>query len=90
MHITLALRQAAIDANLSAAGYPQNRISSHSLRASRAMALKLAGYDSNTIKKVGRWSSGTFLTYIHSQISAFSQGLAEAMSTPRIFYNVGG
>jgi hypothetical protein len=51
--------------NLPANGYDLTRIGAHSLRASGAMALKLNGYGKETIMKVGRWSSDTFLTYIH-------------------------
>ena len=73
---------------LIAKGFNLQDVSSHSLRAGGAMALKLHGYDRDTIKKMGRWSSDTFLTYIHEQISAFSKGLAAAMAIPIAFHNI--
>ena len=69
-------------------GFHLRRVSSHSLRAGGAMALKLHGYDRDTIKKLGRWSSDTFLTYIHEQISAFSAGIATRMAVPIPFHNI--
>ena len=44
-------------------------VGAYSLRAGGAMALKLHGYDDTTIMKMGRWTSLTFLQYIHNQIS---------------------
>ena len=44
-------------------------VGSHLLRAGGAMALKLHGYYDTTIKKIGRWTSLSFLQYIQSQIS---------------------
>ena len=52
--------------------YPE-LVGSHSLRAGGATALKLHGYDDTTIKKSGRWTSLTFLQYIHNQISHLSK-----------------
>ena len=54
------------------------------------MALHLNKCDRDTIKKQGRWSSDTFLMYIHDQISAFSKGLSKKMATPISFRNIGG
>ncbi|MHA7856420.1 hypothetical protein [Marinobacter shengliensis] len=66
-----------------------DRVSPHSIRASGAMALQLNSADVLTIKKMGRWSSDTFLTYIHSQISSLSAGLSELMTRHHDFANVG-
>jgi hypothetical protein len=83
------VRAPAADATgLYSQGYTPRRIGSHSLRASGAMALKLNGSDEATIMKVGRWSSKTFLTYIHEQIGALSAGLSLRMSTRISFQNV--
>lgn len=71
-------------------GYTKKLVSSHSLRAGGAMALKLNGADRDTIRKQGRWSSDTFLMYIHENISAFAQGLSKKMSTEIIFRNIAG
>ena len=87
--ITAALRYGAAKAGLLFAGYTLERISSHSLRASGAMALKLNGADDTTIQKLGRWSSRTFLMYIHTQISAYAAGWSSKMAKPIHFLHVG-
>ena len=55
------------------------------------MALKLNGEADSTIKIMGRWSSDTFITYIHSQIGALTAGLSIKMAREReiMFHNVG-
>jgi hypothetical protein len=70
-------------------GYNLNRISSHSLRAGGAMAMKLSGASDSTIMRVGRWTSLMYLTYINMQIGALTAGLAWRMSTAFTFQNVG-
>ena len=55
-------------------GIIPERVGTHSLRAGGAMALKFAGADRDDIKKMGRWSSDTFLIYIHDQIAEYSEG----------------
>jgi hypothetical protein len=57
-------------------GYTLTCISSHSLRAGEAMALKLSGASDSTIMRVRWWTSLTYLTYIHTQIGALTAGLA--------------
>ena len=52
------------------------------------MAMKLNGVDTITIQKQGRWSSTTFLEYIHEQIGAFSYGLAKQMAHYIPFQNM--
>ena len=54
------------------------------------MAVKLNGIDRDTIKKFGRWSSDTFLMYIHKQIGAFSDGVSKLMSNKILFQNIAG
>lgn len=87
--ITKVIRRAAKATNLVKHGYDPKRIGSHSLRASGAMALKLNGYKSTEIMKIGRWRSLTFLTYIHSQIAALNAGMSQKMSRSITFHNVG-
>ena len=87
-HINAAVKQAVASLGLLSHGFILKEVSSHSLRAGGAMALKLHGYDRDTIKKMGRWSSDTFLTYIHEQIGAFSAGLSTKMATPIPFHNM--
>jgi hypothetical protein len=89
-HIVNTVREAARLTGLTHHGYVLKRIGAHSLRASGAMAMKLNNVDAETIKKVGRWTSSTFLIYIHSQIAALNAGLAQRMVRPVYFQNVGG
>jgi len=88
--IVLAVRASAVRTGLPGKGYELKRIAAHSLRASGAMALRLAGYNDGIIKKFGRWRSDTFLTYIHSQIGALSRGVATQMTRIIEFIQVAG
>lgn len=92
-HVTASMvltnvRQAAVRSNLPAKGYNLNRIGSHSLRASGAMALRLNGYSDGEIMKIGRWRGLTFLTYIHSQIGTLTRGVSTRMTRRIEFFNV--
>jgi len=87
--IGIAVRWGATSDCLLTRGYTLDRISSHSLRAGGAMAMKLSGASDSTIMRVGRWTSLTYLTYIHSQIGSLTAGLAAQMSTAFTFQNVG-
>jgi integrase len=87
--ITLAVCESVILARLLNSGYNPSRVSAHSLRASGAMALRLNNVGKDLIKKLGRWSSSTWLTYIHAQISSLTAGLSERMVVHHVFYNVG-
>ena len=86
--INTAVKWAALHDGLYGQGYNPARISSHSLRAGGAMALKLAGEEVRPIKLVGRWSSETFVTYIHSQIGALTAGLSAKMARRIVFQNI--
>ena len=88
-HITLAVRESVVLSGLLNSGYSPSRVSAHSLRASGAMALRLNNVGEDLIKKLGRWSSSTWLTYIHAQISSLTAGLSEHMAVHHVFYNVG-
>ncbi len=87
--IGIAVRWGATADQLTSRGYTFDRVSSHSLRAGRAMAMRLSGASDSTIMRVGRWSSLTYLTYIPSQIGALTAGVAWKMSTAFRFQNVG-
>jgi hypothetical protein len=71
-------------------GFPPEAVSSHSLRAGGAMAMHLNNIKRDTIRKQGRWSSDTFLMYIHEQIAAFSAGLLAKMSRQIGWFNMEG
>jgi hypothetical protein len=88
--IVSTICKAAQLTRLTTHGYDLKRIGAHLLQASGAMALKLNNVDADTMMKMGRWTSSTFLIYIHSQIAALKAGLAQQMVHPVYFQNVGG
>jgi hypothetical protein len=89
-HINSAVKAAVRALQLHHCGFSADLVSSHSLRAGGAMAMKLNGEDRDTIRKHGRWSSDTFLMYIHEQIAAFSSGISKRMSRHIPFINLKG
>jgi hypothetical protein len=60
--IGIAVRWGATSDSLLTRSFTINLISSHSLRAGGAMAMKLSGASDSTIMRVGRWTSLTYLT----------------------------
>lgn len=86
--INTAVKSSVSELGLERNGLHRNHVGSHSLRAGGAMAMHLHGIPHNTIKKMGRWSSDTFLMYIHEQISAFSENVSKLMSKPIDFHNI--
>ena len=87
--INSALKAAVTHLDMKKHGFQIGQISSHSLRAGGAMALHLNHIPTHTIRKMGRWSSDTFLDYIHEQIAVFSAGLSTAMGKTILFHNIG-
>ena len=87
--IRTCVKNGAISDGLLERGYDLSRIGSHSLRSGGAVALKLAGHDSDVIKKLGRWSSDTYLLYIQSQIAQLTAHVAASITTRLRFLNVG-
>jgi hypothetical protein len=87
--IRTAIRIGAVGDNLTSYGYKLAQIGSHSLRSGGAVHLKLAGYDDDMVKKLGRWSSNTYLRYIQSQIGQLTTGVATNMARILRFHNVG-
>ena len=86
--IITAVREAASLLKLKDQAIDPDLVGAHSLRAGGAMALKLHGYDDTTIQKMGRWTSTTFLQYIHTQIGHLSKGVSNKMSIPLPFTNI--
>ena len=70
------------------AGINPDLVGVNSLRARVDMSLKLHGESDTTIMKMGRWSSLTFLVYIHNQIGLISKVLTQTMSIPIPFLNI--
>ena len=87
--INATVKLAAIALNLHERGYDIDHVESHSLRSGGAMAMHLNGVGVPAIKKLGRWSGDTFMTYIHEQIASTMHGVSSAM-TRRVpnFFNV--
>ena len=90
--IRYAVKHAARMLDYPARGIPVSRVDTHSLRSGGACALKLAGYGTTEIKKMGRWAprSQAFLEYIQQQLSTFLAGMATAMSRIARFSNMEG
>jgi len=88
-HMAGILRKAALRSMIWLHGYDLQRIGPHSLRASGAMQLKLNGASDAMVQKMGRWTSTTWLQYLHGQISCLTRGLSEKMATPVLYFNVG-
>ena len=86
--IIILLRAAATTLQLQKQAIDPDLIGAHSLRSGGAMALKLHGYDDTTIRKMGRWTSDTFLQYIHNQIAHLSKDISKNMSMALPFLNI--
>jgi hypothetical protein len=84
----IKVRAAVKALKLEEGGIQASLVGVHSLRAGGAMALKLTGADDTTIMKMGRWTSLTFLQYIHEQIAHLSADLSTQMSTQIEFTNI--
>lgn len=82
------LRNAVIKLDMANSGITPELVGVHSFRAGGAMALKLNGASDTTIMKMGRWTSLTFLQYIHNQIAHLSKDLSTKMSKNLKFQNI--
>ena len=71
---------------------PLDRIDTHSNRAGGACAMKMAGFDDESIRKMGGWflSLNDFLEYIQQQLSGLSQVVTTKMSRIARFTNMEG
>ena len=82
------VRTTAKAMRLDKTGIDPDLIGAHSLRAGGAMALKMHGYSDTTIMKMGRWTSLTFLQYIHNQIAHLAKDISKKMSIELPFVNI--
>ena len=82
------VRGVVAELHLEKHGIDPDLVGAHSLRAGGAMALKLHGIDDTTIMKIGRWTSLTFLQYIHNQIAHLAKDISTKMSIELPFVNV--
>jgi len=46
------------------------------------------GQDAMKIQHASRWTSNTFMTYIHSQLDVVSKGVSESMSKATPYLNM--
>ena len=86
--IVACVRTSAKVLQLDRQGIDPDLIGAHSLRAGGAMALRLHGYSDTVIMKMGRWTSLTFLQYIHTQIAHLAEDISRKMSIPLPFLNI--
>ena len=87
-HMMKGIRNAAKSLQMHKQGIDIDLIGVHSLRAGGAMALKLQGESDTTIMKMGRWTSLTFLQYIHNQIAHLNKDMSKQMSKQLHFQNI--
>ena len=87
-HMITCVRKMVTSLQLHKQGIDPDLVGTHSLRAGGVMALKLHGYDDTTIMKMGRWTSLTFLQYIHNQIAHLAKDISKKMSIPLPFVNI--
>jgi len=69
-------------------GFDLAQVGSHSLRAGGAMALYITKHSTIEIQRAGRWTSTTFMEYIHGQLDVVSKGLSQKMSRSTPFVNM--
>lgn len=87
-HIVKLVRYTVKKLGLHTSGIDPDLVGAHSLRAGGAMALRLHGFSDTVIMKMGRWTSLTFLQYIHNQIAHLSEDVSKKMSIPLPFLNI--
>ena len=90
VNMRTSIRAAVTSLGLTKQGITPTRVGTHSFRAGGAMALRFANASRDDIKKMGRWSSDTFLIYIQDQIAEYSEGWTNKMATPRSYFNLEG
>ena len=90
--LSFHIKFAAAKLGYPSSNIPLDRSDAHLNRAGRACAMKLEGFDDESIRKMGRWlpSSNAFLEYIQQQLLGFSQGMATKMSRIALFTNMEG
>ena len=85
--VTAALKRCVKMLKLEEIGISNSLVSTHSLRFGGATAMFLNGISEIVIKKMGRWSSNTFLLYIQEQLSIFLRDVPKRMSHKIPFHN---
>ena len=90
--IIFHMKFAAAKSGYPRSNIPLDRIDAHSNQVGRACAMKLAGFDDEINRKMGKLLplSNNFLEYIQQQLSGFSQCMATLMSRIARFTNMEG
>jgi len=86
--IIKAVKDALPATGTNSQGYQRSKVGSHLLHSGGAMTLFLNGHDAFTIQQAGRWTSNTFIEYIHGQLNVTSWGLSNSMATATPFINM--
>ena len=86
--VTAKLKETVTAIGPSILGFTENKVGTHSIRTSTAMAMVLAQKDIYLIKLIGRWESDAFMRYIRPQIQEFTIGLSSDMTQLSNFYTL--
>lgn len=86
-HVRVCVRASVTALKLFRQGIKSSDVGAHSLRAGGAMSMKLNGCDLISIMKAGRWTSLTFLTYIHNQVAHLGANITHRMATRVPFFS---
>jgi hypothetical protein len=86
-NVRVLLRSSVSALRLYRQGIKSTDVGAHSLRAGGAMAMKLNGCDLISIMKAGRWTSLTFLTYIHNQVAHLGANITHRMASHVPFFS---
>jgi hypothetical protein len=86
--ILLKIRQAVTTLGPSVLGFSAKEVGTHSNRSGGAMGMFLSGTPVYMIMLMGRWSSDSFMRYIHKQVLSLSHGIAKKMLTYEQFFTV--
>ena len=62
-----------------------SEVGTHSLHFGAAMEMYLGGLPVYAIQLIGRWSSDSFMKYLHKQIKEFTLGVSMKMLTVQVF-----
>ena len=73
---------------LAAKAFPAERMGTHLLQVGGTIDMKVNEESDQNIKKMDRWSTDTFLMYIHEQISHLTKVISNKVSQPFHFFNV--
>lgn len=90
LHISTALKIAALVLDYTSRGFLVDRIDIHSLHSGGANALLHAGYTDCQIQKMGRWKGSMFKQYIQEEFRVFWEGMSHNMKCHFRFVNIAG